>query len=143
MFKIIGGDGRQYGPVTADQLRQWIREGRANGQTLIQPDGALDWKTLASFPEFAAGLGGPGLPPVIGQEDLRKSKLIAGLFGILLGGIGIHRFYLGYIGLGVAQIIVTIVTCGIGAIWGLIEGILILCGSSITTDAEGRSLKDQ
>ena len=119
MFKIIGGDGRQYGPIPADQLIQWIGEGRANGQTLVQPDGALDWKPLAGFPEFAARLGASGVPPVIGHEDLRKSKLIAGLFGILLGGIGIHRFYLGYIGLGVAQIIVTIVTCGIGAIRSL------------------------
>lgn len=143
MFKIIGGDGRQYGPVTADQLRQWITEGRTNGQTLVQPDGALDWKTLASLPEFAGIRYAAGVPPIIGQDDLRKSKLIAGLFGILLGGLGIHRFYLGYIGLGVAQIIVTLVTCGIGAVWGLIEGILILCGSSITTDVDGRPLKEQ
>lgn len=142
MFKIIGGDGRQYGPVTDADLRQWIADGRANGQTLVQPEGATDWKPLASFPEFAASVAA-GRPPVIVQDDMRKSKLIAGLFGILLGGFGIHRFYLGYIGLGVAQIVVTFATCGIGAIWGFIEGILILCGAAITTDAEGRTLKEQ
>ena len=143
MFKIIGGDGRQYGPISVEQLRQWILEGRANAQTLAQPDGATDWKPLASLAEFAAQLAASAAPPVIASEDTRKSKLIAGLFGILLGGFGIHRFYLGYIGIGVAQIVVTVVTCGVGAIWGLIEGILILVGSSITTDAEGRTLKEQ
>jgi TM2 domain-containing membrane protein YozV len=143
MFKIIGGDGRPYGPITTEQLRQWIAEGRANAQTLAQPDGAADWRPLASFAELASQLAASAAPPVIAGQDTRKSKLVAGLFGILLGGFGIHRFYLGYIGIGVAQIVVTLCTFGIGAIWGLIEGILILVGSSITTDAEGRTLKEQ
>lgn len=71
----------------------------------------------------------------------QKSKMAAGLLGIFLGGWGIHNFYLGYTGKGIAQIIVTILTCGIGALWGLIEGIMILAGS-ITTDANGVPLKD-
>ena len=70
-----------------------------------------------------------------------KSKLVAGLLAIFLGGWGIHNFYLGNTGRGVAQIIVTIVTCGIGAIWGLIEVILIFTGS-INTDANGNPLVD-
>jgi TM2 domain-containing membrane protein YozV len=70
-----------------------------------------------------------------------KSKLAAGLLGILLGGLGVHRFYLGYVGIGIAQIAVTIVTFGAGAIWGFIEGILILVGS-FNKDAQGRPLKD-
>jgi hypothetical protein len=70
-----------------------------------------------------------------------KSKLAAGLLGIFLGAFGVHRFYLGYIGIGVAQIIVTIITCGIGSVWGLIEGILILTGN-INKDAMGRDLAD-
>ena len=68
-----------------------------------------------------------------------KSKMVAGLLGIFLGGWGIHNFYLGNTGRGIAQIIVTIVTCGIGALWVLIEGILILTGS-INTDADGKPL---
>ena len=72
-----------------------------------------------------------------------KSKMTAGLLGIFLGSIGVHRFYLGYPGIGIAQIAVTFFTCGIGGIWGLIEGILILTGSpSFSTDAEGRPLTD-
>ncbi|TNC49498.1 TM2 domain-containing protein [Mumia zhuanghuii] len=72
-----------------------------------------------------------------------KSKLVAGLLGILVGGFGIHRFYLGYTTLGIVQIVVTLLTCGIGAIWGFIEGILYLVGADgWKTDARGRPLKD-
>ncbi|MGH3425898.1 MAG: TM2 domain-containing protein [Nocardioidaceae bacterium] len=72
-----------------------------------------------------------------------KSKLVAGLLGIFLGGLGVHRFYLGYTGIGIAQIAVTLVTCGVGSLWGLIEGILYLVGSNgFRTDAQGRPLRD-
>ena len=70
-----------------------------------------------------------------------RSKIAAGLLGVFLGGWGIHNFYLGYTTKGVIQIVVTIITCGIGAIWGFIEGILILVGS-INTDADGNPLTD-
>jgi hypothetical protein len=52
MFNIIGADGRQYGPVSADQLRQWIAEGRADAQSLVQPEGSAQRKRLGEFPEF-------------------------------------------------------------------------------------------
>lgn len=67
-----------------------------------------------------------------------KSKLAAGLLAILLG-LGIHNFYLGYTGKGVAQLLLSF--CGVGYIWCLIEGIMILTGS-INTDAAGNPLKD-
>lgn len=74
-----------------------------------------------------------------------KSKIAAGLFGIFLGAFGVHNFYLGYTGKAVAQLLITILSCGIlsfvSGIWGLIEGILILTGS-INVDAEGNSLVD-
>lgn len=56
MFKMIGGDGREYGPVTADQLREWILDHRANGQTLVLAEGSRDWQSLGTLPEFAAVL---------------------------------------------------------------------------------------
>lgn len=65
-----------------------------------------------------------------------KSRLAAGLLGILLGGFGAQRFYLGYTGIGVAQLVVTFLTCGLGAIWGLIDGIVILAGG-VDRDADG------
>jgi TM2 domain-containing membrane protein YozV len=75
----------------------------------------------------------------------QKSKLAAGLFGIFLGMFGVHRFYLGYIGLGLAQLLLTVLSCFIFSpiiyIWGLIEGILILAGT-INKDSKGVTLKD-
>lgn len=90
------------------------------------------------------GYGYPGQAPGYAYVDpYAKSKIVAGLLGIFLGGFGIHRFYLGYNSIGITQIIVTIVTCGIGSIWGFVEGILYLVGASgFTTDADGRPLRD-
>ncbi len=75
------------------------------------------------------------------EEVGDKSKLVAGLLGIFLGGWGIHNFYLGFTKKAVIQIVVSLVTCGVGSLWGLIEGILILCGN-IDKDAAGKKLKD-
>ena len=72
-------------------------------------------------------------PNMMGQQ---KSKLVAGLLGIFLGGLGVHNFYLGFSGKAVIQIVVSLITCGLGSIWGLIEGIMILAGS-INVDANG------
>ncbi len=63
MYKIIGADGNEYGPISADQLRQWIAEGRANLQTRVQPVGATEWTTLGSLPEFSATPPPPSPPP--------------------------------------------------------------------------------
>jgi GYF domain 2 len=60
MYKIIGADGKEYGPITAEQLRQWLAEGRANLQTQVLPEGATSWTTLGQLPEFAAAAPGPG-----------------------------------------------------------------------------------
>ncbi len=80
-------------------------------------------------------------PPA--YDPLAKSKVAAGLLGIFLGGLGIHRFYLGFTTIGVIQIIVTLITCGLGSLWGFVEGILYLVGASgFTTDADGRPLKE-
>jgi TM2 domain-containing membrane protein YozV len=68
-----------------------------------------------------------------------KQKMVAGLLGIFLGGWGIHNFYLGFTKKAIIQIVVSLVTCGIGGLWGFIEGIMILCGK-ITTDAQGNEL---
>ncbi|MEY2428205.1 MAG: hypothetical protein QOJ40_1090 [Verrucomicrobiota bacterium] len=66
MYKIIGGDRKEYGPVSAEELRRWIAEGRLSGQSLIQAEGSNEWKPLASFAEFADVLGVQARPPVLG-----------------------------------------------------------------------------
>ena len=75
-----------------------------------------------------------------------KSKIAAGLFGILLGAFGVHNFYLGYTNKAIAQLLITLLSCGVlgvvSMIWGLIEGILILT-NSITVDGYGQPLRDE
>lgn len=146
MFNIIGADGKQYGPVSADQLRQWIREGRANGQSQVQPAEGGAWVPLGSLPEFASALAAPvppaaGMPPVGGNRA--GNKIAAGLCGILLGGLGVHKFILGYntagfimLGVTLGGALLGILTCGITlvaswamAIIGLVEGIIYLTKS--------------
>lgn len=74
-----------------------------------------------------------------------KSKIAAGLLGIFLGSFGVHNFYLGYNGKGTAQLLMTLLSCGIlsfaSSVWGLVEGIMILTGS-INSDAAGNPLCD-
>ena len=74
-----------------------------------------------------------------------KSKMAAGLLGIFLGAFGVHNFYLGYTGKAIAQLLITVLSCGFlafaSSIWGLIEGILILTGS-ISVDGNGNPLRD-
>jgi len=63
MYKIIGADQNEYGPITAEQVRQWLAEGRLNGLSKIQVDGSGEWKQLRDMPEFSA-LQPPSQPPV-------------------------------------------------------------------------------
>ncbi|HVW21403.1 MAG TPA: RDD family protein [Opitutaceae bacterium] len=60
MFTIIGGDGREYGPVSADKVRGWIAAGRADLSTQAKAEGTIEWKPLGDYPEFA---GGPAAMP--------------------------------------------------------------------------------
>lgn len=73
-----------------------------------------------------------------------KSRIAAGILGLLLGGLGIHNFYLGYTGKAVAQLLITVLSFGllafIPAIWGLIEGIMILTDKNYL-DADGFQLE--
>jgi len=68
-------------------------------------------------------------------------KLVAGLCGILVGGFGVHKFVLGYTTEGVIQIVITVLTCGMGSIVGLVEGIIYLTKSDeefVRTYIQGR-----
>jgi hypothetical protein len=76
MFRIIGGDNKQYGPASVQEVREWIRLGRAGAETQAQRDGETEWRPLGSFSEFADAFAGavstvegipgdsPALPPV-------------------------------------------------------------------------------
>lgn len=59
MFTIIGGDGKEYGPATVEQIRSWIAAGRANLETKARALGSEEWRRLGDYAEFA----GPAAPP--------------------------------------------------------------------------------
>jgi TM2 domain-containing membrane protein YozV len=67
------------------------------------------------------------------RSEVSSKKLVAGILGILLGGLGIHKFYLGMTTPGLIMLLVSLLTCGIGYpvmhIIGLVEGILYLTRS--------------
>ena len=72
MYKIKGADQKEYGPITADQLRQWIRENRLNRASLAESVDNPGWKPLGEFPEFADAFPAasiPGAPPGQGQPS--------------------------------------------------------------------------
>jgi len=116
-YKILGGDQQEYGPVSGEEVRQWIREGRANGETLGQAEGGM-WKKLSLFPEFAdllmqpppavqpgavppgmppgaggAGVGGPDpkgmvMGPAVALLAVAAMDLVMTLFGLVMGATG-------------------------------------------------------
>ncbi len=79
--------------------------------------------------------------PASGPLPGADKKVLAGILGIILGGFGVHKFILGYTQEGIIQIVITLVTCGVGSIVGLIEGIIYLTKSDeefVATYVEGR-----
>lgn len=72
MFTIIGGDGKEYGPATADQIRRWIAAGRANLDTKAKALGSEEWRPLADYPEFGAVAAAepPPIPGLPGEFEL-------------------------------------------------------------------------
>ena len=53
-YLIIGGDGKEYGPVTDADVRQWVAEGRLSAQSLAKAESDAEFRPLEKFPEFAA-----------------------------------------------------------------------------------------
>jgi TM2 domain-containing membrane protein YozV len=135
MYKIIGADGQQYGPVSSDQIRRWMAENRVRTETLVQAEGTVDWKPLSSFAEFAdVRFTPPTMTPPVGlyppPNPRASNKIPAGICGVILGGFGVHKFILGYTGTGLIMLLVSVLSCGalypIMHLIGLVEGILYL-----------------
>lgn len=111
MYKILGGDGKEYGPVSADTLRQWMAEGRANAQTQVQPEGTTGWVPLGSLPEFSAATPTPTpvaagfrMPAPAGNAAQMVSGPATGLIvTAILGGLAqITAILLNALGVGMA-----------------------------------------
>lgn len=123
MYKIIGGDGNEYGPVTTETLQQWVREGRANAQTQVRAESSTEWQPLGSLPELAAqfnapppvspGISNQGTAPgILSSADYeldifgcvgRGWNLLTSNFWPLVGGCAIYLLIIGGIS-GFAQI---------------------------------------
>jgi hypothetical protein len=106
MYRVLGADGKEYGPINDEVLRQWITQGRANAQTKVRAEGGTEWQTLAMVPEFEAVFAAaPGGPPPLPATPVK----------VKTSGMAIASLVLGILGL-----------CGITALVGLVLGIISL-----------------
>jgi len=139
--------------MTDPRYGSWLQDDNTNGQ----PPG---WDAPGGYPPpgpypfpppgygaYPPGYVDPAAPygrdRLTGEPLSEKSKLVAGLLQLmgLFGFVGFGRMYLGQVGYGVAQLVVGLVTCGIGAfVWGVVDAILIFSGS--VRDSENRPLRD-
>lgn len=149
-YYVAAGQQRK-GPYTLDELR-----GQGLGpDVLVWTEGMGDWQPASSVSELAPLFGppvppGPGFPPPpappsmqyassmtgvppYNQADVNSKKVMAGVMGILFGGLGIHKFVLGFSGTGAIMLCVTVLSCGLAGMVmgpiGLIEGIIYLTKS--------------
>ena len=115
MYKIRGADQKEYGPVPAETIRQWIAQHRVDARTPIQPEGSTEWQPAGSFAEFkealaAHGTSPPPVPPVVPPlpapatappsgppaktSGMAVASMVVGFFGCL-GFTGIVGLILG------------------------------------------------
>jgi Domain of unknown function (DUF4190)/GYF domain 2 len=100
MYKILGADQKEYGPVGADEIRQWIAQGRANAQTRVQVEGSPQWRPLNTFPEFAAALAPVQTIPAsfpaspMGSGSTHKTNGMA-IAGFVLGLLSLFCCFIG------------------------------------------------
>jgi len=78
MFKIIGADQKEYGPVTTTQIRQWITDGRLNAATRAQRADGGDWQPLSAFDEFADLFNPAGAAPSLTPPGAPAAPAAAG-----------------------------------------------------------------
>jgi hypothetical protein len=99
LYRVLGADQKEYGPVSEEQIRQWIAERRLNAQSLVMGEGAVAWKPLSTYPEFAsvfsaqlqaqpAPMGQPNLPPAgpsyaQGPQTTNTFALVGMIMGIV------------------------------------------------------------
>jgi len=114
MYKLLAADQKEYGPVSADQIRTWIAQGRANARTQLQAAGSAKWKPLAEFPEFADALRAAASPAARRSSSAGVQRAAA---APKTSGLAITSLVLGCLGL---------LTLGITSLVGLILGIIAL-----------------
>ena len=135
--------GAQLDPNAAVCVKCGVAVG--TGTSFCPNCGATTAPGAAVCTQCGVALSAPAVTPAVPAGVAQKSKIAGGLLGIFLGVFGVHNFYLGYTGRAIAQLLISVLSCGILAvvseIWGLVEGIMILTGS-IDKDGKGVPLKD-
>jgi len=141
---IRSGD-QNFGPYSLEQVNSMLTAGRLSGDDLAWLEGSPEWQPLHSIP------GVLRLPPrrsptaarqVADYDDSSSDRQIlpAFLLAFFLGVFGVHRFYVGKTGSGIAMAVLTLTVIGavVTVIWATIDWIMIVCGSF--TDDQGRRL---
>ncbi len=112
LYRVIGGDGKQYGPVTLEQLKTWVAENRFNAQSQIREEGSFAWKSASEFPEVAEILGIPPSAPVLpefpgGTAEVAGTQPSQGLAiaSLVLGIVSVAAVICGGLLAGIAAII--------------------------------------
>lgn len=107
-YFIIGGDGKEYGPVSTDDLRKWMEDGRADSTTKTRADGTTEWVPLSAVPELAGVQKKTPPPPLPAKAPLAAVKTSTmAILSLVFGILGLF-------------------TCGFTALFGLILGIIAL-----------------
>lgn len=133
---------QNYGPYSLEQVNSMLLAGRLAAEDLAWLEGAPEWQRLDSIPGVSRMPPPPAYtePPLAADESDRQI-LPAFLLAFFLGVFGVHRFYVGKTGSGIAMLVLTLTLIGavVSAIWATVDWILIVTGSF--TDIEGRRLK--
>ncbi len=146
---------QNYGPYSLEQTNQLLAEGRVDLDDLAWVEGTPDWTRLGSIPGISrmppppprampprqAAWGTPARADEPLPDDVSDRQILpAFLLAFFLGVFGVHRFYVGKTGSGIAMIVLTVTVIGliVTGIWATVDWILIVCGSF--RDAEGRRL---
>lgn len=94
MYIVIGGDGKEYGPISGEDLRRWVAEGRLNAQSLAKAESDAEFRPLSAFPEFSHLFGmaapPPGIAPPLaagGGREAALDKLRVPAIGLIISSV--------------------------------------------------------
>ena len=124
MYRIVGADDKEYGPIPADQVRQWLKEGRLNGRSRVKAEGSTEWRTLADFPELMP-------PPEPGVAPATPVPAMPGATSFPSAAQQVNGPATGLIVLGIIQAAFTV----LGLIFNLAFGSMMMTGNVSNTQA--------
>lgn len=147
MFTIIGADGKAYGPVTAEQVRQWMAENRLNRDMKVRREGTAEWLRIGDLPEFAAPVPPPA-PPAATPPSAPAGAENSGATGVAYAGAPVQPtasaaatpaaperiVFTGewseYFRIWIINVLLTIVTLGIYAAWAKVRRRRYFCANT-------------